>query len=218
MKEEIKVAIAEDHILVREGLITLLQNDKTIKILFDVNNGKELLDKISSSKPDVLLLDIEMPVMSGKEALKIIRQRYSKLKVIILSSHFQEDVIIDFIKLGAKAFLPKDINRSKLIDAIHTVHGGGTYFDGKVSDIMARELSTTNGSQSKEEKIKFNDTELSIIKMICQNKINKEMAEALNLSVRTVEWHRANIMNAIKSKDVNDLILYAVQNRLVNIL
>jgi DNA-binding NarL/FixJ family response regulator len=218
MKDEITIAIADDHNLVREAIITMLKAEKAVKILFDVGNGRELLDKLAAYKPQIIILDIEMPILSGGEALKIIKQRYPKIKVILLSSHFQSEVVIKFIKLGANSFLPKDCNRAKLLEAIYGVYKDGQYFDKEVTAMMAKTLSLTSSSQTQETSIKFTEIELSIIKMICQNKLNKEIAEALNLSTRTVEWHRLNIMKSLKSKDVKDLILYAVQNKLISVV
>lgn len=215
MKDQVHIGIAEDHQLVREGLISMLSTEESIHIVFDVNNGKELIEKIAEHKPHLVLMDIEMPVMSGREALRIIRQRHSKVKVIVLSSHYQEPIILDFIKMGASAFLPKDCSRAKLVETIQSVYKEGHYYDKEISLIMAKELARNNQSV---ESIKFSEVELSIITMICQGKINKEMADALHLSTRTVEWHRLNIMNAINSKDVSELILYAVRNKLVNVV
>lgn len=218
MKEKIEIALAEDQTLVREAFILMLNSEKSIKVLFDAKDGKELIDQLENNVPDIILLDIEMPVLSGREALKIITQRYPKIKTIILSSHFQRQVIIDFIKMGACAFLPKDCNRLKLIEAINTVQKEGNYFDKEVAVILAKELAAASSERTNKLVVQFSDVELVIIKMICQKKISKEIADALNLSVRTIEWHRSNIMKAIKSKDVNDLILYAVQNNLITII
>jgi DNA-binding NarL/FixJ family response regulator len=218
MKDQITLAIADDHNLVREAIITMIKAEKSIKILFDVSNGRELLDKIPEHNPQIIILDIEMPILSGGEALRIIKQRYPKINVILLSSHFKSDIIIKFIKLGANSFLPKDCNRAKLLDAIYGVYKDGQYFDKEVSAIMAKELTLTSSQHSQETSIRFSEIELSIIRMICQNKINKEIAEALNMSTRTVEWHRLNIMKSLKSKNVDDLILYAVQHKLISVV
>lgn len=217
MKDLIEIAIADDHNLIREAIISMLETEKVIKILFDVSNGRELIDKIVDKKPQIIILDIEMPILSGEEALRIIRQRHPKIKVILLSSHFQRDVIIKFLKMGASAFLPKDCNRAKLIEAIFSVNEEGHYFDKEVSALMAKELASTSSS-TQETSIKFKEIELAIIKMICQNKINKEISEALNLSTRTVEWHRLNIMSSLNSKDVKDLIMYAIKHKLITVV
>jgi DNA-binding NarL/FixJ family response regulator len=104
------------------------------------------------------------------------------------------------------------------LDAIYGVYKDGQYFDKEVSAIMAKELTLTSSQHSQETSIRFSEIELSIIRMICQNKINKEIAEALNMSTRTVEWHRLNIMKSLKSKNVDDLILYAVQHKLISVV
>lgn len=213
---KIVIGIAEDHDLVREGMVALLKGSELIQVAFDVNNGKDALEACKEFSPDILLLDIEMPVMSGKEVLKVIKVKYPKIRVIIVSAFFAEPFVVEFIKTGANAFLPKNCNSAKVIEAIVSVYNQGAYFDSDVSIMLARQLAGEK-LNAKTSNISFTPTEISIITLICKNKINKEIAETLALSQRTVEWHRSNIMRKINSKNVSALIIYAIQNRLVNV-
>lgn len=216
----IKIAIAEDHKIFREALIPLIEKDKNLKVLFDTHNGKALLENLKRKLPDILLLDVEMPGIDGKEALRIIRKEYPKLKVIILTTHYTRKIMSEFFKMGVSAFLAKTGERSLLIEAIKTVHHEGVFYDKEVALIMAKELAQSSNYFEKEKEIKidFTDIELTIIKMVCQNKINKEIADLLNMSVRTVEWHRANVMLQIGSNKVADLIVYAIKHNLVTVV
>lgn len=219
MKKEhkITVGIAEDHELVREALIPALENTNEIKVVFDVSNGLTLLEALKQNTPDIILLDIDMPVMSGKEAMRFIRKDFPNVKVMVLTSHFSRREVIDFVKQGACAFLPKTSKKNVLIEAIKNVFEKGSYFDTDVSAILAKELAAFDQKQTTNTIPEFNDLELRIIKLVCQNKISKEIAEDVNLDTRTVEYHRAKIMKRINAKNVSELIYFAVRNNLVGV-
>jgi DNA-binding NarL/FixJ family response regulator len=141
MKEKniINVALAEDHVILREGLINLLNEEyEHIKVLFDVSNGRELLDELEESKPDVILLDIDMPVLNGKEALEEIKIKYPAIKVIMLSTHYNDSYIIEFIKMGASAYLSKASSMEEIVKAIDTVFEEGRYYDSGVLKALAK--------------------------------------------------------------------------------
>ena len=133
MKKPIHIAIVDDHVIVRQGLISLLAEYEEVNILFDANNGKELMDNLKSSKPDIVLLDIAMPIMNGKEALEKMQLKYPKIKVIVMSQYFHDEYIIEFIKAGASAFLPKNCDIDKLLDAINYVFEHGYYYDNRTA-------------------------------------------------------------------------------------
>lgn len=219
MNEQIHIGIAEDHDLVREGLVMLLKDQEGIKVLFDVSNGQELLEKVKLTKPHIILLDLEMPIMSGREALEKIKQRFPKIKVIIVSAFFQDSFIIEYVKRGVHGFLPKNCKIDKVIDTIHKVHEQGKYFDSRVSMIIANELAepkalneTSEGNEND-----LNDKERTIIKLICQHKTSEEIAVILNLGKKTIDYHRAKIMRKTNSSNVTALITYAVQQKIITI-
>ncbi|MCZ8284655.1 MAG: response regulator transcription factor, partial [Bacteroidia bacterium] len=129
MKPKISIAIAEDHVLFRQGMVSLLTEEEDISIAFEAGNGQELLDSLKHTIPHVILLDISMPVMEGKEALTKIRELYPEVKVIMLSMYYESSYIAEYLAKGARAFLPKNCDIEKVIDAIRTVHQKGFYFD-----------------------------------------------------------------------------------------
>jgi DNA-binding NarL/FixJ family response regulator len=216
MKPQINIGIAEDHHFVREGLVALLKEQEGINVVFDVANGQELLDILKTNRPDVILLDLEMPVVSGKEAFEKIRQRYPKLKVIIISAFFEEQSIIEYVKKGVNAYLPKNSKIDKIVDAIFAVHEQGAYFDNKVSMMLAKQVAEpVNTATNTEEEITERDR--TIIKLICQNRTSKEIASHLNMGVKAVEYNRARIMRKTNSKNVTALITYAVKHRIISI-
>jgi DNA-binding NarL/FixJ family response regulator len=143
MKKRIHLGIADDHLVLRQGLISLLKEYEHLNIVLSVNNGKELMEELKKTKPDIILLDIEMPLMNGREALEKITIQYPKIKVIMISQYFTDAYIIEFIKNGACGFLPKNCDIEKIVDAIQLVHENGEYYDNKVSSAMAAVLKKT---------------------------------------------------------------------------
>jgi DNA-binding NarL/FixJ family response regulator len=216
MNRQIHIGIAEDHDLVRDGLVSLLKEYKRIKVVFEVSNGQELLEKLKTTKPDIILLDIEMPVMTGKEALDKIKQSHPKLKIIVVSAFFQESHVIEYIKKGVNSFLPKDCKIDTLVEAVYAVQEQGTYFDNKISMMLAKEVTApTNLKKTREDTLSAQ--EINIIKLICQHKTSKEIADHFSLSKKTIEFHRSKIMRKTHSENVAALVIYAIQNKLVNL-
>lgn len=217
MDEKIKVAIAEDHVLLRESLISLLNEFKQTEMLWGVNNGKELLDQLKVSRPDIVLLDIDMPVMNGHEALNLIRRDYPDIKVIMLSMHFEYSYIKEFINMGACAFLSKNCRIEKLIEAIHTVHTEGKYYDDEINKMLLSSKIKNDVPVPKYIPIKvvFTDREMKILELLRSNKSNKEIADILCISLRTLERNRADLMQKTGCKNLASLLAYAIENELI---
>ena len=217
MKKPIHIAIVDDHVIVRQGLISLLAEYEEVNILFDANNGKELMDNLKSSKPDIVLLDIAMPVMNGKEALEKMQLKYPKIKVIVMSQYFHDEHIIEFIKAGASAFLPKNCDIDKLLDAINYVFEHGYYYDNKISAVMASLLKKTPIDNKVVADTEFTKQEIKIMKLVCVKKTNAEIADELHVSIRTIESHRYNISKKTNTTKTIDLIEYATKNGILNL-
>lgn len=216
MKKRIHLGIADDHLVLRQGLISLLKEYDHLNIVLSVNNGKELMEELKKTKPDIILLDIEMPLMNGREALEKITIHYPKIKVIMISQYFTDAYIIEFIKNGACGFLPKNCDIEKIVDAIQLVHENGEYYDNKVSSAMAAVLKKTpNTINELISTTKFTIREFEIFKLICQKKSNSEIADNLHLSIRTIEAHRLNIYKKSNTSNIFELIEYAILNNLL---
>lgn len=215
MSKYINIGIADDHLLLRQGLVSLLKEYSDLRVTVDVNNGRELMDALKTSKPDIILLDIEMPVMNGREALEKITLKYPDIKIIIMSMHFNDAYIIEFIKNGACAFLPKNCDVDKILDAILSVYELGYYYDHRVSLAMANLLKTAPFDISHMKDAEFTKREMDILKLICLKKSNTQIANALNLSTRTVEGHRYRISKKTNTNSTLELIEYAVEHKLI---
>ncbi len=217
IKKPINIAIVDDHVIMRQGLISLLAEYDEINILFDANNGRELLDNLKSSKPDIVLLDIAMPIMNGREALEKMQLKYPHIKVIIMINYFDDQHIIEFIKAGACSFLPKNCDIDKLLDAINYVYENGYFYDNRISVAMASLLKRTPTNTKIVSDTAFTKQEIKIVKLVCLKKTNAEIAAELFLSVRTIESHRYNISKKTNTNNPVDLIEYAIKNGLLDL-
>lgn len=208
--------MAEDHLLFRQGLTTLLKEYEEINVLFDASNGIELLDELKKSKPDVILLDIEMPIMNGKEALLKIKEKYPAIKVIMISSYYDDAYITEYLLLGAVGFLPKHCDIEKVIDAIFAVYEQGFYFDNNISKSLLAKLMKSKAVNPTLPNQILSNREIDILKLTCLEKTSKEISEELFISQRTVEWHRKQIMIKTKAKNVVGLVMYAIKNKIIS--
>lgn len=211
MKAVIKIGLAEDHGALRQGYVTLLKANKGIEVLFDVGDGKELLEKLKLVRPNILLLDLEMPQMTGQEVLEVIKAKYPSLKVIIVSAHFQKDYILECFKLGVKAFLRKEHKIERIIEAINETYTSGGYIDNEVALILAEELSNSTSKS----KLELTEQQINVLKLICSGYKNKEAAEKLGVSISAIKFHRANIMDRTKSETLQDLVAFALLNKYI---
>lgn len=215
-KNSITVGIAEDHYLLRQGTINLLKQYKHISVLFDVSDGKELLENLKTVRPNVLLLDIEMPLMKGQEVVMKIRKKYPRMKIVILTMHFKKEFIIEFFKLGVNAFLPKAVNISKVAEVIEIVNEKGGYHDPDVAAILAEELYRGNYAVHKSTDTILSDSELKVLKLVCSGASTTDAAKELNVKPETISFHRRNIMRKTGAKNVAALVSYAIENKMFN--
>ncbi|NRA10909.1 MAG: response regulator transcription factor [Crocinitomicaceae bacterium] len=217
MKKPIRIAIAEDHALVRQGMVALLKEEKDINLVFDVSDGSALLQQLKKNKVDVVLLDLEMPIVNGHQALRIIAERYSTVHVIIISMHYSDPFISECITMGAKGFLPKNCDFETVVDAIYAVHEQGYYFDDKISRSLLKKLEKDKEQGTTISGNPLTSREHQILELICNGKTNKIIAELLAISIRTVESHRKSISDKTNSHNIAGLVLYAVKNELYNL-
>ncbi len=209
---KIKVVLADDHVVVRNGIRMLLESEGEIEVIGEASNGKEALEVAQQLQPDVLILDIRMPVMTGLEASSQIHEYAPQTKVLILSMHNDEEYILQSVECGASGYLLKDTSKEEFIKAINTVHQGGKFFSGDISKVLVESyLQAKGGFQDKpttKVKVDYDLTkrEKEILAFIYQGMANKEIADRLNKSIRTVETHRFNIMKKMKVNNVVELL------------
>jgi DNA-binding NarL/FixJ family response regulator len=217
--DKIKVILADDHQIFRDGIKALLSDENNIEVIAEASNSDEVLSLLVIMKPDVLVLDITMPNISGIELTKIITEKYPDIKILILSMHKNEDFVVNGMINGAKGYLPKDTSRKELLDAINSIAEGEEYLGKLISSSILK--SYIKKSQSKFERIDKNEgltnREAEIIQLVGKGLMNKEIADRLNISVRTVDSHKNHIMGKLKLKTTAELIIYGIKNKIIEI-
>jgi DNA-binding NarL/FixJ family response regulator len=221
MRDKIYVHVADDHKIVIDGIIAVLNTDKEIELNGYSLNGKELIEWVSNSnnKADVLVLDITMPGLDGIGVLKYFKKNKIKQKVIIVSSYDDIKIVQEMLKLGCKGYITKNNAGEYLIDAIKTVTGGEQYFSPNIQKELFKILSGQNGAVG-DLPDKFlieslTERELEVLKLITKQNSTQEIADMLNLSISTIDTYRKNLLRKLKSKNSVGLAMYAVKNKIV---
>ena len=212
MDKLIKVAVVDDHELLRKGLGLQLEEIKNIKVVAEFENGKDFVDSISEQDIDIVFMDIAMPVMNGIEATREAIQKKPELKVIALTQENNIETFQNMLEVGAMGFLLKNVNKNTIEGAILSVMKGNNYYSGEMMEVLTRNFLNP---KKKEEQIKFTNREKDILSLICSGMQSSEIGEKLFISHRTVDGHRAKIMEKIGVKSTVGLILYAIKNKLV---
>lgn len=211
MNNPIRVVLADDHVFVRDGIKSLLENENNIIVVGEATDGQEALTVVASEKPDLLIVDIRMPHYTGIEVVEKIRQEQNPVKIVVLSMHESEEYVLQSIKAGADGYLLKGASKEEFLKALHTVANGGKYFSGDISSILINQLingTTTLAAEQKptlEEESIITKREKEILKLLLSGNGNKEIAEALTISKRTAEVHRFNLMKKLKVKNLIEL-------------
>jgi DNA-binding NarL/FixJ family response regulator len=206
------IAITDDQVMFRKGLISVLSEFPELKVVVEADNGKDLQQKMKRKVPDVVLLDLEMPEMDGMETMAWLKANYPGVRVIILTMHNEEPIIAHMIENGAHGFLVKNDPIETLIDAIYSVMDTGYYFDDRVSRALLQRLVLGEKVKPNFEKVTLSDRETRVIQLICQELTNREIADKMNISVRTVEGHREAILQKIKARNTVGIVMYAIKN------
>ncbi|MEH6656378.1 response regulator transcription factor [Leeuwenhoekiella marinoflava] len=210
--EMLKVVLADDHVLVRDGIKALLEDEENIMVLDEASNGKEALQVIKKQQPDILIVDIRMPEMNGIEVVQAIKNESINVKTLVLSMHDSEEYVLQSIQAGADGYLLKGSSKEEFLKALHTIEGGDKYFAGELSSIIINNFvngkTATPAKESKEaiaQEFSLTKRERQILGLVLEGKSNKEIGEELNISKRTSEVHRFNLMKKLDVKNLMEL-------------
>ncbi len=212
MNKVIKVIIADDHPIFRNGLRQIIESESSIKIIGEADNGQKALDYITELNPDIAILDIDMPKLTGLQVLKNIKNENTK--VIFLTMYAEEDIFDEAMNLGIKGYVLKDSAVNDILDCITTVYADNYYISPSVSNFLVnrrRKLSELRSNNPHLQNLTI--TEKKILKFISENKTSKDIAHMLFLSPRTIENHRANISGKLNLKGSHSLVKFAIENK-----
>jgi DNA-binding NarL/FixJ family response regulator len=219
MSNTIRVVLADDHVFVRDGIKSLLENEANIEVVGEATDGVEALKIVEATKPDLLILDIRMPNMTGIEVVEKLRSQNNSVKIVMLSMHESEEYVLKSVKAGADGYLLKGSSKEEFLKALHSVSDGGKYFSGDISSILIGQLSNSSIATEKknpvEDDLTITKREKEILKLLLLGKGNKEIAEALEISKRTAEVHRFNLMKKLKVKNLMELSNKATEYALI---
>ena len=211
---KIKVLVVDDHAMFREGICSLLATYDDIEIVGETIDGKEAVEKACQLAPHVVLMDIAMPVMGGLEATRRIKKECPNARVLVLTQHEDSEYILSMIKVGAKGYISKTATASELVSAIRTVHKGESYLYPSAATALVEEYLMRAGEE-KDEYERLTDREREILQLVAEGRTNREIADKLFISVKTVLRHRTNIMEKLGFHNRTELIKYAMSKGLI---
>ena len=217
MVNKLNIVLADDHTILREGLRALLSANANFKVVGEARDGREAVRCVEKLGPDLILMDLSMPRMSGMDAIREIKKRYPKTKIIALTVHKTEEYLLTTLQAGANGYVLKDATHDELILAIKNVMGGKSYLSPGVSEKVIEGYlkgKESTGSLSSWETLSQRERE--VLKLIAEGYKNKEIAEDMCISLKTVEKHRANLMKKLDLHNAAALTVYAVEKGLVN--
>lgn len=209
--EKIKLLIADDHAIVRDGIVSLLQTEPSFVIAGVAATGKEVMELLQKKEIDVCLLDINMPELDGMQTARQIREKKPGIKIIMLTTYNDREIISELVHIGVAGYLLKNSDKQELVEAVHKVMKGRHYFSEEVENIILEGL--TGSKQS--DVISLTERELEVVQLLAKEFTNDKIAEELHISYRTVETHRKNIMQKTKAHNLAGLLKYAYGNGII---
>ena len=215
----IKIAIADDHKIFRDGIKMALSGKDDLKMLWEAEDGKDLMHKMTIKKPDVLLMDIRMPEIDGINAIEILRKEYEEVKIIVLTMYDDQQMISKMMEMGANAYLTKTTDPEEIYNAILTCMNDDFYFNDLVNKaVMGKLMQRKNVRQhyGTTPIVNFNEKELKILKLLSEDKTTEEISKIIFLSPRTIETIRQNMKMKVNAKTIGGLIMYGMRNKLID--
>ena len=212
-----KIIIVDDHKIFRDGLLLLLKNFDFVSVIGEASNGEEFLNLIKNEVPDIVFMDINMPIMNGIEASKIALQKYPELKIVALTSFADDEYIEQMISSGVEGYMLKRSDIDDFEKAIKRVAEGGSYFSDEIIKVITRNLVQSKGRKKVISKLPvFTSREMEILELICKGLNNEQIAEIIFLSPKTIEKHKSSLFQKTETFNTVNLVIYAFKNQLVS--
>lgn len=216
---KIRILIADDHQLVREGIESMLSGVQDIEVVATVSSGEEAINRVRNDKPDVVLLDILMPGMNGIEAARWIKEIDEHARVIMLTMEISKDYVTAAIKSGVDGYLPKNISKETLLESVRSVYGGERYFNDAIKKLIFEDFYTVEKMKRSKRMLsnQLTQRESEVLALVAGGKSNREVAEALSISVKTVETHKTHILMKLGLNNNKELIRYAIKHKIIGV-
>ena len=215
--KKIRILLVDDHTILREGIRSLLETQAEFEVVAEAGDGRQAVDLVRQLKPDVVVMDIAMPLLNGIHATEQIRRETRCTHILILSQHESEDYIRRALAAGASGFLLKDTNSNELINAIRAVHRGESILSPAVTRLVIEDYLRWGDIRPEEASNGLTPRESEILQLIAEGNTNKQIAEILCISIKTVQAHRSNLMSKLDLHDKSELIKYAIQKKIIEI-
>lgn len=215
----IRILLVDDHALMREGVASMLKNVEFIDIVGKVESGEEAINAAQELSPDIILMDIMMKGMTGIEAARWIKEQNGNIKIILLSGEVNQDYISLSAKVGVNGYLPKDVSREALVEAIKKVNAGEKYFSPSIMNIVFEQFYSQESDEKKpaQRNKELTTREFEVLEQVAMGKSNQEVADSLFISIKTVETHKTNILSKLGLKNTAELVKYAIKNNIIEL-
>lgn len=213
MSRPIRVLIVDDHAIVREGICSLLARHKDIQVIGQAADGQRALELASQLVPDIILMDIQMSGMNGLEATREIHKRFPRTRVLVLTQYENKEYVLPLLRAGAVGYIPKSARANELVNAIRTVYTEGAYLPPRITQTVVTSLSESATMPA--EASPLTEREIQVLRLVAEGLNSREIAERLSISVKTVDTHRANMMEKLGAHNTAELIKIAIQKKLL---
>jgi DNA-binding NarL/FixJ family response regulator len=219
MEHKIKIILADDEELFRKGIYFLLQRESNIEIIYEASNGSELIEYLKSTNqlPDIIMMDLKMPLLNGVEATKLIHKDFPVIRVIALTSYNTKSFIANMINVGAASYLVKNASPVDMIKTVNEVAQKGFYYNEIVMEVIHENMISNAASRTVLDEDFLTEREKEVLELICKQYNSAEIGEKLNLSARTVDGHRNNLLLKTNSKNMAGLVIFAIQNKIISL-
>lgn len=216
MSKVIRVLLADDHAIVRDGISAVVARCKDIEIVGQVVDGKQAIDAVARLHPDVVLMDITMPVMNGLEATREIHKQFPATRVLVLTQHENKEYIMPLLQAGAVGYISKRARAQEVLQAIRTVHTTGAYLPPEIASRVVTALAESQDANATHSLL-LTEREIQIVRLIAEGLSSRQIAERLSISVKTVDTHRSNIMEKLGVRNSAELIKYAIREGILDV-
>jgi DNA-binding NarL/FixJ family response regulator len=216
-KDNYRILLADDHVLIRHGIKNITNKDEKFRVVGEVGNGKELMEFLKTSEVEIVILDISMPGIGGMEAIGLVKRQYPLVKILMLTMHKNKQYFYNAMSAGADGYLMKDDSDEELLVALNKILSGKSYISPSMTDDFADDVISMYRNEKKSPFQEMTKREKEILQLVVQGYTSKKIAKQLNLSQRTIDHHRSNLLRKFKRKNSVDLVNYAVRNGFVNV-